>query len=129
MTTDPLGRGMHNDINAVFYGAHKVSAHTECVVDNNGHAVLVCHNSDTFEIRHSVLGIRDGLEVDGFGVAVDGFFEFFGRGLRHKFGMHAELGEEYLELVVRTAVQGRGRHDVVAVTCEGKKRQSLRRLT
>ena len=59
-------------------------------------------------------------------MAVDGFLEFLGRGLRYKFGMHAKLGEEYLELVVRTAVQGRGRYDVVAITCEGKKRQSLR---
>ena len=113
MAADPFGGAVDDDVGAVVDGAAEVAAGAEGVVDDEGDAGVVGDLGQGDEVGDRVLGVADGLDEDGLGLVVDGGREVGGVVAGHEFSGYAQAGEEHLELVVGTAVERGGRHDVV----------------
>lgn len=94
-------------------GANKEASSSEGVVDNEGDTLLLADLGNALEIGDVVLGVADGLDVDGFGLVVDGGGDVRGVVTLDKLGGDTKAGEHDLELVVGTAVEVRGGDDVV----------------
>lgn len=119
VAADPLRGGVDDDVGAVLDGADEVAASTEGVVHDEGHALGVGDLGDGGEIGDVVLGVADGLDVDGLGLLIDGGVNVLDAVAVDELGVDAEAGEEDLELVVGAAVEEGGRDNVVAGVSEG----------
>lgn len=96
MTTDPLGCTVDDNVRAMFDRPDQVSTGTKCVVDNQRNLVLMgdlkldvsnksiarivsstsieTHRCKLWQRGNIVFGVADALDVDGFGLLVDGSF-------------------------------------------------------
>ena len=63
-TSDPLCRGVHNDIRAMIDGTHKVPSSAESVVDNDWDASLVRNCSDLLEVWDVVSRVANALDLE-----------------------------------------------------------------
>lgn len=69
---------------------------------------------DSFEIRHIVAGVSDGLQVDGLGTAIDSSGNVLCIVTLNEFGGDSKSREQDLELVVGATIQVAGGYDIIA---------------
>ena len=99
----------------------------ERVVDDQRELVVVRDGRDRFDVEHVAAGIADRLAVERLGVVADGGLprvRIVGIDPRQ---LHRHLAQQVLELVDRSAVQRRRRHDVIAGRQQREQRRRLRR--
>lgn len=112
----------------VLDGPHQESAGTEGVVDDQGHALLFADLGDGLEVGDVIARVPDALDVDGLGPVVDGGRDVLGLVAVDELGLDAEAREHHFELVVGSAVEVRGRDDIVAGVGQRRDGHELRAL-
>ena len=124
-----LGGGMGHDVRTPLERA-AVDRGREGVVHDERHPMRVCGVCKLFNVQHGQGRVGDGLAKDDFGVGLESGVQLFlaaqrvyeGRGDAHL--LHGD-GDE----VEGAAVDGAGRHDVVARLAEIKQREEVGGLT
>ena len=123
-----LGERMDHDVGAMLERAQQVWRGYR-VIDDQRHAVLVRHGSDLLDVGDIAQRVADRLDEHGLGALVDEGGERRRIGRIGKARGDAELRQRVRKQVVRAAVQGGGRDDVVAGLGNGLDRIRDRRLS
>jgi hypothetical protein len=114
VTTNPLGEGVGDDVGTELDGALDVTTHTEGVVDDQGDASIVGNLGNGGDIWDVVLGVTDGLDVDGTGLVINRSRDILGFLALNPLDIDLELLQVDTELVVGSTVQPTGADEVVA---------------
>ena len=124
-----LGGGVGDDIRAPLEGA-AVDRRGEGVVHDERHAVGVGGRGKLFNVQHGEGRVCDGLAEHDLGVGPEGGVQFFlGAQRVHEGGVNAHLLHGDGDEVEGAAVDGAGRHDVVACFAEVEQREEVCGLT
>ncbi len=129
VTADPFRGRFDDDVRAPFDGFRDGAACTERVVHDQRNAVFFCQSGESVEIRHVVTWIPDRFHIDAFRVLIDGRFVRRDAVFFHEFHVDAQTWQGHFELVVGSAIQEAGGHDVVSGLRDGGDGQELSRLT
>lgn len=105
MPADPLGGRVHDDVGAMVNRTDEVAACAKGVVHNERDARVVGDFGNGLEVGDVVARVADALDVHGLGVVVDGGGNVLGLVAVDEFGLDAQPGEKYFELVVGAAVE------------------------
>ena len=118
MAADELRRAVHDDVRAVLERAQEIRRRERAVHDKRN-VVLVRDGRDGLDVDEVRVRITDGLDVDDARVLLDRVLEDL-RALRRidERRLDAVIRERVLEEVVRAAVDGRRRDDVLAAVDE-----------
>lgn len=84
--------------------------------------------ADSLKVRDVILGISNAFQIDSLGLVIDQVLEVLWLVAIDEFRVDSQAREGDLELVVGTAVQVRGRDDVVSglsERCDGQELSSL----
>lgn len=82
-----------------------------------------------FEVGDVETRVADRLDIDRFGLSIDGAFEIGRVVTRYKLHADTEARQGHFELVVGTAVERTGADDIVARLRQIGDRKKLRRLS
>lgn len=104
VATDPLGRGVHDDVCAVVDGTNEVSSSAEGVVYHYRYTGFMCDGNDLLKVGNVVFGVADALEVDGLCLGVDRFPEVLWAVAVYELGIYAQARKHDLELVVSASI-------------------------
>ncbi len=124
MPADELGGGMDDEVGAMLKGAAQVGR-GKGVVDQQGDAIFLPDLSHLIKGKDVNQRVAQGLAVQDLGVRADGAAEVLRVAGIHQGDLDAQAGEGVGELVVGAAVQGGGRHDMVARPRQGEDRLRL----
>ena len=116
VATDELGRGMDHDVGAVLDGPDE-EGRREGIVHDERDLVAVRDGRDLLDVDDVAVGVAEGLDEEEFRLGADRFFEIIEVDRIDEGGRDAVGDERVLQEVVGAAVDGLGRHDVVA--CAG----------
>ena len=109
-----LRGGVGDDVGAPLEGT-AVDGCGECVIDDEGHAVLVGDACKLLDVQNLAARVRDGLAEQRLGVGTEGCRDFLLAGLlRYKGALDAQLLQRDAEEVVRATVDFVGSDEVVA---------------
>ena len=129
VTVHILGGGVGHDIRAPLEGA-AVDRRGEGVVHDEGHAVGMSCLGELLNVQYGQSRVGDGLAKDGLGVGLEGRIQLFlGAQRVHKGRCDAHFLHRDRDEVERTAIDGAGRHDVVARFADVEQREEVGRLT
>ena len=128
MTTHVLGGTVNHDVGTMLNGTTQVGA-WHSVVNDQGHAVGMRDLGQPTDVGDVAQGIADGLAIDRLGLVVDQLGKVIRLAVVGKTHLNAELRQGVGKQVVGAAVQGRGRHNVVAGFGDGLDGVGDRRLT
>jgi len=76
MTAHEFRHGMDDDVGAIFKRSQK-NRRGNCVVNNEGNAVLMSDTGDAFDVCDIARGVTDTLAIDSPSLVVDQFFDVF----------------------------------------------------
>ena len=129
VATKELRRRVHHDVGAVLERTNQVGAR-DCVVDDEGNAVLVGHSRDAFDVQDVDLRVSNCFAEESLGVWANRLLP----GVEvilvlHKGDLDADLGQRVLEQVVGSAINRGGAHNVVARMRDVQNRVGGRCLT
>lgn len=96
---------------------------------NKRYSGIVRNLGNCLEIRHIVPRVPDALKVDSLCLVVDQLGNVLGAVAIDELSLDAQTRQEHLELIVGSAVEVRGRDDVVAGMSKGSYGHELGRLT
>ena len=115
VTADELGRGVHDDVGAVFNGPEKIGCGKSIVDDERN---LVCMGNGRNRLNVNEVGVRvaERLDEDGLRLGTDGVLEVAEVGRVHEGGRDAVGHQRVLEQIVGAAIDGLGRDDMVSRT-------------
>ena len=123
-----LGGGVGHDVGPPLEGA-AVDRGGKGVVHDERHAVGVGRIGKLFDVQHGQGGVGDGLAEDRLGVGPEGSVQLFlGAQRVHEGGLDAHLFHGDRDQVEGAAVDGAGRHDVVARLAEVEQGEEVRGL-
>ena len=129
MAVHILGGGMGHDVSAPLEGA-AVNRRGESVVHDERYAVGVCGLGELFNVQHGEGRVGDGLTKHDLGVGPEGGIQLFLAAQRvHEGGGNAHLLHGDGDEVEGAAVDGAGRHDVVACLADIEQRKEVGSLT
>ena len=129
MAVHILGGGVGHDVSAPLEGA-AVDRRGERVVHDERYAVGVCGLGELFDVQHGEGRVGDGLTKHDLGIGLEGSIQLFLAAQRvHEGGGNAHLLHGDGDEVEGAAVDGAGRHDVVACLAEIEQRKEVGGLT
>lgn len=88
-------------------------------------SLFVSNLGNLLKIWNVVFGVTNTLNVDCLGLVVDEAGKFLWIIASDELGSDAQARQKHLELIVGSAVQVRGRHDIVARLGQGGKGHEL----
>ena len=92
---------------------------------HDGDTLLVGGGDNGLKVGYVVARVADALDVDSFGLVVDGGGQLLGLVSVDELGGDTQTGQDDLELVIGAAVEVGGRNDVVAGVGEGRDGEEL----
>ena len=107
-----FGSGMHHDVRSVFQGAEQ-EGRGERAVHNERDAVGVRHFRQRFHIHDVAVRVAQAFHVQGLGIVPDGPGKILNVPRVHKRGFYAGVRQRIGKEIVRSAIYGGGRNDVV----------------
>ena len=113
-----LGERVHHDVGTMIDGAHQIRR-GHGVVDNQWNTMRMSDLGQGRDIRHVAKRIANGFAVNRLGLFID---ELAKAGWIARIGkpdLNALLGKGVRKQVVRPAIQGAGRDNIVARLCDG----------
>ncbi len=113
VAADPLGGRLHHDVRAMFDRAAEVGRR-KGVVDHERHIRLMGDCGHGGDVQHVDARVADGFRVDHLGARRDGAAEVLRVVGVDEGGVDAEAAQADVELGVGAAVEGAGRHDLIA---------------
>ncbi len=128
MSREELRRRVHHDVGSVLDRADE-ERRRDRIVDNQRDAVPLRHASDGVDVDDVVLGVRERLGEDRLRLGADQGVPFgVVRGVPDVLDGHAHAREGAVEEHARSAVDARGRDDVLAAAGETEQGDGDRRL-
>ena len=85
--------------------------------------------SNSLKVRNYIVRIAHTLDIDSFGVFINGSREIFELSTAHEFGRHAESWKQDVQLIIGPSIQMRAGDKVIARLCESGDSKELRGLT
>ena len=112
VTADEFGGGMDNNVRAMLNGANQIGC-PERVVDDQRQAVSMGDFGNGVNVGDIAVGVAQGLQVNGFGVGLNGGCDCTQIVGVHESGRYTKLGQGVGQQIVAAAVDGFLGHDVL----------------
>ena len=112
MSADELGSGVDDNIGTVFDGPQQ-EGRREGIVDHQRNPVPMGDVRNGFDIDEVGIRVAEGFDENQFGLGPDGLLEIRQVGRVHESGRHPVGDQCVLEQVIRAAIDGLGRYDMV----------------
>ena len=114
VTVHVLRGGMDDDICAPFEGT-AIDRGRKGIIDDQRDIMRVSDICKKLDINNIQRGIGDGLDKDRFGIGLELLIEILGGDRRaDEIEIDAEVAERFIKEIERTAVDRRGRDDMIA---------------
>ena len=115
MSADELRCRMHHDIRSVLNGTNQVRR-TERIVYNQRNPMTMSYLGYSLDINDVAVRVSQRLDEHGFRILPYGLLEVCQVDRIYKGGGDAFFGQCMCQQIVRTSINGFGRHDMVART-------------
>lgn len=94
VTSNPFCCRVDNDICAVVYGSDKIATGSECIVNHNGYAGIVCYFGNGFDVWYVITGIPYALDVNRLRFVIDRLGKVFRIVTNDELGVYSQTRKE-----------------------------------